>query len=44
MTERIIIGRSRYGHVVTVDPFLVERARRAIRQRRDGEAEVRLTA
>ena len=44
MNDRIIICRSRYGHVVTADPLLVERARRAIRQKRDAEAEVRVAA
>jgi hypothetical protein len=41
MTERLIIKRQ---PLVTVDPVLVERARRAIRQRRDYETEVRLAA
>jgi hypothetical protein len=44
MTQRTIVARSRYGHVVECDPVLVERARRAIRQRRDYETEVRLAA
>jgi hypothetical protein len=42
--NREIIARSRYGHVVSVDPLLVERARRAIRWRRDQETEVKLAA
>jgi hypothetical protein len=42
--SREIIARSRYGHVVSVDPQLVERARRAIRQRWDEQTEVRLAA
>lgn len=44
MIERIEIYRSRYGHVVTVDPRLVEIARRAIRWRRDQEMVVRRAA
>jgi hypothetical protein len=44
MNPRVVIDRSRYGHVVEMDPVLVERARRAIRQRRDFETEVRLAA
>ena len=42
--NREIIARSPSGHIVTEDALLVQRARRAIRQRRDRECDVRRAA
>lgn len=41
---REVIARSPRGCVVEEDAMLVQRARRAIRRRRDSESEVRIAA